>query len=252
MASVDIETIETPSLEDPVLLEGLPGVANVGALAAGHLIDAYDATLVRRIYSEHFPPQVMIEGRSATLTGTELHAIDLEGRDVLVLTGDHQPQTPIGHYRVTEAFLDVAESFGVSEIIAMGGVPTGELIDEYDVLGAATDDAFADRLEEAGVIFREDEPAGGIIGISGLLLGLGARRDLPAACLMGETSGYLVDPMSATRLLEVLQTLYDFSVDTGSLDERAEEMEEVLNKIQEFEAEAHVDVPGDEDLRYIG
>lgn len=252
MDDVTIDSIESPSLETPLLLEGLPGVANVGALAAGHLIDEFDSTLVRRIHSTHFPPQVTIEGRTAELTGAEVHAVDLAGQDVLVLTGDHQPQSPRGHYQVTEAVLDVAESFEADRVIAMGGVPTGELIESYDVLGATTDEDFADELAEVGVVFRDDEPAGGIIGVSGLLLGLGARRGLPAACLMGETSGYLVDPKSATRLLEVLSSLLSFEVDTASLDERAEEMEDVLNKIQEFEAEAQVDVGTDEDLRYIG
>ncbi len=252
MEDVLIEEVDSASVSDPVLLEGLPGVANVGALTAGHLVDEFDATLVRRVYSEHFPPQVTVEDRQATLTASEIHAIDLDGQDALILTGDHQPQTPEGHYRVTEAYLDIAESFDVHRIIAMGGVPTGELIDEYDVLGATNDEELADEIEAAGVTFREDEPAGGIVGVSGLLLGLGARRSIPAACLMGETSGYLVDPKSATRLLEVLQQLYDFEVNTETLDDRAEEMEEVMHKIQEFEAEAQLDVGTDEDLRYIG
>lgn len=252
MSEVFIDEVDSASLTEPVLLEGLPGVANVGALAAGHLVDECDATLVRRVHSEHFPPQVTIEDRQASLTASEIHAVDLDGTDALVLTGDHQPQTPEGHYRITEAYLDVAESFDVEQIIAMGGVPTGELIDEYDVLGATNTESFADELESVGVTFRDDEPAGGIVGVSGLLLGLGARRDIPAACLMGETSGYLVDPKSATRLLEILQELFDFEVGTESLDERAEEMEEVMQKIQEFEAQAQLDVGTDEDLRYIG
>ena len=97
--------------------------------------------------------------------------------------------------------------------------------------------------------FREDEPAGGIVGISGLLLGLGERRGVPAACLMGETSGYLVDPRSARAVLEVLQDLLGFDVDYATLEERAEEMEEVVKKIQEMEQGP---TPSDEDLRYIG
>lgn len=252
MDDVFIEEVDNRSLDDPVFLEGLPGVANVGALTAGHLVEECEATLLRRVHSEHFPPQVTVEDRQATLTASEFHAVDLDGQDALVLTGDHQPQTPEGHYRITEAYLDIAETFDVEEIVAMGGVPTGELIDEYDVLGATNTEALADRLEGVGVTFRDDEPAGGIVGVSGLLLGLGARRDIPAACLMGETSGYLVDPKSATRVLEVLQELYDFEVGTESLDERAEEMEDVLHKIQEFEAQAQLDVGTDEDLRYIG
>jgi proteasome assembly chaperone (PAC2) family protein len=67
---------------------------------------------------------------------------------------------------------------------------------------------------------------------------------------MGETSGYLVDPKSAQAVLEVLQSVLGFEVDFGSLEERADEMEEVVRKIQEMEGGAPS--PSDEDLRYIG
>ena len=168
-----------------------------------------------------------------------------------MLIGDHQAQDNQGHYGLTDTFRDIAEDFGVERVFALGGVPTGELIEEYDVLGATTTDDFAEELEAAGVEFREDEPAGGIVGVSGLLLGLSERRDLPATCLMGETSGYLVDPKSAQAVLEVLQDVIGFDVDYASLEERADEMEEVVRKIQEMEQQ-NAPAPSDEDLRYIG
>ena len=171
-------------------------------------------------------------------------------RDLLVLTGDHQAQTNAGHYTLTEAFLDVADEFGVERAFALGGVPTGELIEEHDVLGAVTDAGMTDELAEAGVEFRPDEPAGGIVGVSGLLLGLGKRRGLDVACLMGETSGYLVDPKSAKATLEVLERVLGFRVNFTSLEDRAEEMEEVVGKIQEMQEGQSM--PSDDELRYIG
>jgi proteasome assembly chaperone (PAC2) family protein len=69
---------------------------------------------------------------------------------------------------------------------------------------------------------------------------------------MGETSGYLVDPKSARAVLEVLADVLGFELDYESLDERADEMEEVIGKIQEMEQQQGVDVPTDDDLRYIG
>jgi len=253
MDELDIEAVAEAELDDPVLVEGLPGVGHVGKLAAEHLLDELDGTLVRRVYSEHFPPQVEVGDEGvAELTSAEFHAVETEGRDLLVLTGDNQAQSNEGHYRLTDAFLDVAEDFGVEEVYALGGVPTGELIEEYDVLGAATSEDLVDDLEELGVEFREDEPAGGIVGVSGLLLGLGERRGVDAACLMGETSGYLVDPKSAQAVLEILQDQLEFEVDFADLEDRAEEMEEVIGKIQEIEQQQQPNVPSDDDLRYIG
>jgi hypothetical protein len=249
MDEFDIEVHADPELADPVLIEGLPGVGHVGKLAVEHLLEEFESELVRRVYSEHFPPQVTVADGRTTLACVEFHAVDVDGRDVLVLSGDHQAGDGVGHYRLTDCVLDVAESFGIARAFALGGVPTGELIEEYAVLGAATTDELVEELEACGVEFREDEPAGGIVGVSGLLLGLGERRGLPVGCLMGETSGYLVDPRSARAVIEVLQEMLDFEVDYATLEERAEEMEEVVRKIQEMEQGP---TPSDEDLRYIG
>jgi hypothetical protein len=309
MDSIDIEELETPELRDPVLVEGLPGVGHVGKLAAEHLLEEFESTLVRRVYADEFPPQVEVdEDGVASLTCASFHAVDLssptptevddeaepdpgsgdenpegdaladggesgdeeaqendetdheqedEGtvpvdRDLLVLTGDHQAGTNAGHYRLTEAFLDVAEEFGVEEAYALGGVPTGELIEEHNVLGAVTEKALTESLAAAGVEFRGDEPAGGIVGVSGLLLGLGGRRGHDVACLMGETSGYLVDPKSAKAVLEVLEAQLDFKVDFAALENRAEEMEEVVSKIQQMQESGGSGMPSDDELRYIG
>ncbi|MCH7661827.1 MAG: proteasome assembly chaperone family protein [Euryarchaeota archaeon] len=245
-----VETLSEPELTDPVLVEGLPGVGHVGTLVAEHLIEEGNSELVRRIYSEHLPPQVTVsESGIAELVCIECHHVALDGCDLLVVTGDQQAASGVGHYRIAEGVLDIAEEFEVGEILALGGVPTGELVEEHAVLGAASNDAMIDSLGESGVEFRENEPEGGIVGISGLLVGLGARRDFDAACLMGETSGYLVDPKSAQALLGVLQEYLDFEIDLTELEERADEMEDVVARMQEIENQ---NVPTEDDLRYIG
>ena len=252
MDAIEIETVAEPTLSDPVLIEGLPGVGHVGKLAAEYLLEEFESELVRRVYADEFPPQVSIdEDGVAELVCAEFHAVETDGRDLLVLTGDHQAGSNAGHYRLTESFLDVAEGTGVEALFALGGVPTGELIEEYHVLGAVTDAGLKADLEAEGVEFREDEPAGGIVGVSGLLLGIGGRRGLDATCLMGETSGYLVDPKSARAVLEVLEGILDFELDYESLEDRAEEMEEVVGKIQEMQNQG-AQMPTDDDLRYIG
>ncbi|MEZ3114573.1 proteasome assembly chaperone family protein [Halobaculum sp. MBLA0147] len=254
MDHIEIETVAEVDAESPVFVEGLPGVGHVGKLAAEHLVEEFDGELVRRVYTTEFPPQVTVgDDGVAELTCAEFHYVEAGDAELLVLTGDHQAASNDGHYALTDAFLDVAESFGAERAFALGGVPTGELIedDEYDVLGAVSDAETAEELGETGVEFREDEPAGGIVGVSGLILGLGGRRGFEAACLMGETSGYLVDPKSAQAVLEVLEDVLDFAVDFTELEDRAEEMEEVVGKIQEMQGGGG-GMPSEDELRYIG
>jgi len=252
MDEVQVDVIADPDLEEPVLIEGLPGVGHVGKLAAEHLIEELESEPVRRVHSEYFPPQVTVgEEGVAELAGVEFHAIETGARDLLVLAGDYQANGMAGHYRVAEGFLDIAEAFGTEEIITLGGVPTGEIQEEYAVVGARNESGDRDRFEEGGVAFDTDEPSGGIVGTSGLLLGLGERRGIPAICLMGETSGYLVDPASAKAVLEVLEAVLEFEVDFTRLEQRAEELEEFLAEFQEQQSQGP-QAPGDEDLRYFG
>jgi proteasome assembly chaperone (PAC2) family protein len=97
------------------------------------------------------------------------------------------------------------------------------------------------------VVFQRDEPGGGIVGAAGLILGLGAMRGIDAICLMGETSGYLVDPRSATSVLTVLSNLLNVPVDPTQLNDRAAEMERMIEGLIEGER-----LQSNEELSYIG
>jgi len=244
--AVDLST-PTPSTG-----EGEDGAADDGS--AGASADGVDPENEDEAGDDGEEAEAGEDGReeaAADDADDEGDGFDPGERDLLVLTGNYQAQTGPGHYALAETFLDVAEEFGCREAYALGGVPTGELIEEYDVLGAVSEGDRVDALSEAGVTFREDEPAGGVVGVSGLLLGLGGRREIDAVCLMGETSGYLVDPKSATAVIEVLEELLGFGVDLARMDDRAEEMEEVVSKIQEMQGGSN-EIPGDDELRYIG
>jgi len=255
----EIEVIDMGEVEasEPVLVEGLPGVGHVGKLVGEHLVDEFDSHVVRRIYSQHFPPQCTVEDDGTTeLASAELYECEVEGTELLVLTGDHQSQTIDGHYEITETILDSCDEFDVSRVYTLGGVATGELVEEYDVVGAANDESLVEEVEEYGVNFESGEPEGGIVGVSGLLLGMGELRGIPGICLMGETSGYLVDPKSAQAVLGILTEVLGFEVDTEELEERAEEMEEVIKRLKDMNQEPGGggvgSFPADDDLRYIG
>ena len=255
MDAIEVEEVGSLDVDDPVFVEGLPGVGHVGKLVAEHLVDEFDAELVRRIYSHHFPPQCTVDEDGRTeLVSLEVYVCEADGRDVVIVTGDHQSQTIDGHYAIAEGLLDIAEATGAAAIYTLGGIATGELVEDYGVVGAANDDGLLQELDGYGVGFGDGEPEGGIIGVSGLLLGLGERRGLSGACLMGETSGYMVDPKSAQAVLEVLMEAVGFDVGMQELEDRAEEMEEVVKRLEDMsgEPEGMPRFAGDEDLRYIG
>jgi uncharacterized protein (TIGR00162 family) len=244
-------------LKDPILLVGLPGVGHVGKLVAEHLIEELNAEKIIEIYSPYFPPQVMVnEDSTIRLVNNEIYTCKANDIDLLILVGDHQSSNTKGHYELCGLYLDIAEEFGVSRIYTLGGFPTGQLTHTDEVIGAVNNLAMIEDLDEYDIDFKESEPGGGIIGVSGLLLGLSKFRNIDAACLMGFTSGYLVDPKSAQSLLRVISDIFKIEIDMGPLEERAKEMEKIAAQILEMEQQKQQFLPDtrttDEDLRYIG
>ena len=251
-----VTRIKEVTLKDPILVEGLPGVGHVGKLVADHMVEELDAEKIMEIYSPHFPPQVMVK-EDGTIRQVRNEIYAYHGKedepDLLIIVGDYQSATNEGHYELCGIFLDLAESYHVKRIYALGGYGTGQFVDKPTVMGAATSIELVAEMKDKGVVFHENEPGGGIIGVSGLLLGLGALRGLDAVCLMGVTSGYLVDPKAATEVLRILCRILGIEVDVHALEERATEMEKIIGKLQEMErAQAPYEAGGDEDLRYIG
>ena len=60
-------------------------------------------------------------------------------------------------------------------------------------------------------------------------------RGIDAACLMGITSGYLVDPKSSQAVLHVLSQALGIEVGTQALDEHAAKMGKVVAKLQQMQ-----------------
>ena len=252
MDNIKMIVTEMPVLEEPVLVEGLPGVGNVGKLAAEHLVEQLKATKFADIYSKYFPPQVLVDDEGLIrLVNNELFYSKGEGKrpDIIILVGDYQGLSPEGQYELSDHALTVMKGMGVKRAYTLGGYGVGKMLDKPRVLGAATDKELVEEMREKGVIFSKGEPGSGIVGASGLLLGLGKIYGMRSVCLMGETSGYFVDPKGAEAVLRVLTGILNVEIDYKALEEKAEQIETITSKLKEIESPIS---PKKEDLGYIG
>jgi uncharacterized protein (TIGR00162 family) len=242
-----LESFKDKRPKEPILIEGLPGIGQVGKLVAEYMIHQLGATKIGEIHSIYFPPQVILdENGLARLARNELFLYHTEEKDILFLVGDHQSTSNEGHYILADQYCEIAEELHVKRIYTLGGFGVGHLVNEPRVLGAINRAELREEIEAAGVTFNRDEPGGGIVGAAGLMLGLCAQRGIDAVCLMGETSGYIVDPMAAASVLAVLSKLAGVPVDPTRLNDRAAEMEKVIESMVENGK------PKDEELNYIG
>jgi uncharacterized protein (TIGR00162 family) len=257
MKETFIKQIKEVKLNDPTFIEALPGIGHVGKLVAEHLIHELGAEKFAEVHSPSFPPQVFVdENGIVEPMVNEFYYLKSSGedkRDYIFLVGNTQGLSPEGQYEICGTILDFVEKHHVKEMFTLGGLGTGQPVDKPKVLGAATNSELAKMLKEHNVNLRSAD--GGIIGASGLLLGLGMARNIQGACLMGETPGYFIDADASKAVLSVLMKILKIDVDVAKLEERAEETRKMISKAQQMEREMSDRMnlaPGEEDLRYIG
>ncbi len=256
MQDVRIQIEEDVTLKDPVLVEGLPGIGSVGKLAADYLKDALSATRFATIHSKYFPPQVYVdENGIIRLVSNDLYyrkATKAGQRDLIILVGDYQGISPEGQYELTDQVLLLCSKLGVREVYTLAGFAQGHLVESPRVLGAATSPQRVELMKKYGVIFSRNDPGGGLIGASGLFLGLGKLYGMESVCLMGETSGYFADPRSAEAVLRVLAKALNLDVDLSTLEAKAKEIERIAARFRESDTKPSPEAQPKEDLGYIG
>jgi hypothetical protein len=207
----------------------------VGRIAARFLIKQFGAVRFAELYSPHFPYYVLVNKKgSVRLLRCEFFWCKnpVGDNDLVFLVGDSQAQTIEGQYEVTDAILEFAVKLGVKTIITIGGYRQ-EADKAPRVVAVSTSQELLEKALDAKAVAS---PSGNpIVGTAGLLLGLAKLRDVDSLCLLGETRGYLPDPVAAKSILEVLERMLGLKVDYAALDVQIEKSKEIASKMREIE-----------------
>jgi len=264
MIGSKIVVLEKPKLKNPIFIEGLPGVGNVGRIAAGYLAEELKAKKFAELYSPHFMHFVLLHQSS------EIHTLKNEffywkakksnQRDMIILIGDSQSIDPVGHYEIVETVLDFLERFNVKEMITLAGLNIGKMVEKPKIIGAVNDIEMVKKYEGYGIDFEAGSKVGTIVGASGLFLGLGKVRGIKGVCLLGETTGFPIipDPKSAESILNVLMKILNVKIDMTKLNKKVDEMKDFVKKVETVQRKALQEMikterkPMEEELRYIG
>ena len=252
-----IKLLEKVRLKKPIYIQGLPGIGNVGRVAAGYLVSELKMKKFAELYSQHFLPLVLLHNDSvASLLKCEFYYCRGKKRDVIVLTGDSQSVTPDGHYEISEAIVNFIGGLGVKEVITMGGFAEEKQVETPRVIGAVSDKSLLKKYSKMGIDFGKEHQIGTIVGASGLVLGISGMKGMEGLCLMGETVGMplLTDPKAADAVLHVLVKILNMKLDLSKLENTIMEMEEKISRTDEVHKKmlAELSKPKDENIRYIG
>jgi len=214
---VAIEIYEKPKLNDPVLIEGLPGIGFVANIAALHLISELKAKRFAEIVSASFQDfAVTTENGGARSPINELYYCKREdgGRDLIIWHGNTQALTTCGQYELVGKVLDLAQELGCRFVISIGGFKRDEVQNVPGIYSAATDQKTIKEALDLGTKIM----GGHIFGIAGILIGLGKLRDLKGFAILVDTLGMYPDANATRYALTTVGKYLNLNIDLSKLD----------------------------------
>lgn len=212
-----VRTLEEPSLAEPTLLEGLPGMGFVANIAVLHMIEQLRARKFAEILIPSQPAAKILEGHLQIPTVEMYHCHTAEGRDLILLYGNTQPPDAPSQYGLCSMVLNTARSLGCGFMICVGGVRRQRR--GREVYCAATD---AESLNKA-LGFGVKRIGGRIFGSTGILLGLARLWGIRGICLLAETATPdRPDVEAAKAVLRVIGAMLRTRIDLSGVEDVVE------------------------------
>lgn len=228
-----------PNLNHPILIEGLPGIGNVGKIVVDFMIDELKAKKLFEFYSNTFPHSVFVNEKNLV----ELPKIEMyykksqKGQDFLFLAGDIQPVKEVPSYEFSKLIIGILKEFKGKEIITLGGIGLPHVPDEMKVYATGNDEKIIKKYKtKTNLDSHLYGTVGPIIGVTGLLLGLSKKENIPAICMLSETYGH---PMylgikGSREILKILNKKLKLKLKLEKLDKEIKDLEAEMKKTDDF------------------
>ena len=231
-----------PKLNKPILIEGLPGMGNVGKVVVDFLVDDMKARRLYDIFSYTLPHSVFVnESNLVELPSIEIYYKKFNNpkkNDLLFLTGDVQPIHEESSYMFCEQILNIFQKLKGKEIITLGGIGLQDVPKVPRVFCTGNSKNIVDRyVKDTKANKKIYGIVGPIVGVSGVLVGLAGKRKIEAIALLAET---IAHPMylgvrGAREVLKILDKKLTLKISLKSLDKEIKNVEkEILNSTKEL------------------
>jgi len=204
-----------PSVKNPLLIEGFPGIGLVGNIASQYIVNELKMTYLGAMSSRYFPPLAVLTGGVVNMP---VRIYEDAAKGLVILTADI-PVHPLASYEIGKEIVSFAESIGAREMVCLAGITV--MGDLHRVFGAVSRQDLLDKIKDKAEVFE----MGTITGITGSIMNECRIRNLPAICLLGETASAEPDPRAAIATIETLNKIYDLGINTAKLSEQAEQIE---------------------------
>ena len=226
-----------PKLKRPILIEGLPGIGNVGKVAVDFIIDELEAKKLYDIFSYTFPHSVFVNEKNlVSLPQISIYYKQFKDKrnDLLLLAGDIQPTDEVASYEFTDKILDIFEKLNGKEIITLGGIGLATVPKKPKVYCTGNSKDIIKKYKNGTKLDNKlYGVVGPIIGVSGLLLGMAERRNIKAISFLAETFGHplYLGINGAKEIINVLNKMLGLKVNIKKLEKEIDEVESEMMKI---------------------
>ena len=228
------KTGKVPKISKAVLIEGLPGIGNVGKISVDFLVEKLKAKKIYSMFSYTMPHSVFVnEDNLVELPAIDIYYYRQKNQDFLFLVGDVQPTEEASSYSFCETILDLLSEVGCKEIITTGGIGLHVVPENPQVYTSGNSKGLIEQYQKkVKVNDKLYGIVGPIVGVSGLLLGLSQKRKMPALTLLAETYGHplYIGIHGAREIVKILNKYYDFNLDMKAMDKEIADIEKEIKK----------------------
>ncbi len=262
---VTAEEKTLPQLKNPILIEGLPGIGNVGKITADFLIEELKAKKLYSFFSYKFPHSVFVNDKNLVeMPKLGIYYQQFGGgrkHDLLFLTGDIQPIDEESCYAFCDEVLKIAQQHKCAYVITTGGIGLQSIPEKSKVYCTSNDAKLLAEYVKKGMLTEKDifGVVGPIFGVSGILLGLGKKRGIKGVSLLAETFGnpFYLGIKGAKEILQVLEKKFNWGINMKKMSKDILEVEDqFLQKATEWMEELAQPQAGAQgkkkDVHYIG
>lgn len=214
------EEDEIPDVE--TLVAGFPGIGLVGGIASEQLINTLELEQVASLDCDEFPPTAVV------FDGIPRRPVRFFYGEGFLLVKSDMVIPPNLTNSLAEFIINWAEEKGVNEIIVLDGVQKREESEENKIWSVLSGHIYEKYAEEFDLDIIE---RGAITGISSSLMLEAHEKNFKAIGMYIESNPKMPDPRAAVGLLEKFAEIKGIEVETESLIERAEELEEMYNQM---------------------
>ena len=221
--NVQVILEKEPTVKNPVLIEGFPGIGLVGNIASQYIVNELNMTYLGAMSSKFFPPLAVLLGGIVNMPVRIYEQVE---KQLVVITADI-PIHPLASYDIGKEIVSWAESIKAKEMVCLAGITV--MSEEHRVFAAVSTKEMLERIKDKAEIFE----LGTITGITGSIMNECRMRKMPAICLLGETASAEPDPRAAIATVETLNRIYDLGVSTTKLAEQADQIEVQMHQLSQ-------------------